>query len=222
MGQSSAVTVFLDFNDGLLPSAHGWIFHGLDESSYSVAGGILTGDTFTIPGGGYYALPGVYDAAKDTVYELRARYIDGSGGLGSAFGVYGPSSYTEVGVRHGALQIVSEPMPPGDAIVGAVTTGTFHTFTLLLPKSSELMEVRVDGVTVFQGTRRIGAVPLGIAFGDITSGGDGWWEVDSVYYSNDVPEPGTLAGLLIGAAFLILRASPRRALLETIFSRPQV
>ncbi|MBS1825740.1 MAG: PEP-CTERM sorting domain-containing protein [Acidobacteria bacterium] len=206
--EAAAVTVFLDFEDGLLPTAHGWSFEGTDEGLlYSIAGGVLRGDTFSLPGegGGYYKLPGVYDASKDTVFELRARYIDGSGGLGSAFGVYGPSSYVEIGVQAGQLQIVSEPMPPGSTTVGAATMGGFHTFTLLLPGGTQTMEVKVDGVTVFQGTRRLGVVPNGIGFGDFTAGGDGTWEVDSLFYSNDVPEPATLGIVLIGLCGLSWR-----------------
>lgn len=199
----SAQQIILDFNDGLLPSAHGWTFQGQDDASVpnpiaesqvaSVSGGILFLDTATPFGVGSdnafaiwtILLPPI-DAAN-YVMEIRMRAFlpDAlrsfcSGLLGAALEVKG-NFVTEVSLMPRQLSVTGLPGATCSTQINLPADGgNFHTYKVEVQNNNQAT-IFVDGSPVATGTLIIQPSEHQILFGDLsTSGGNVQAEIDFI------------------------------------------
>jgi hypothetical protein len=76
---ATATSIYLDFDDGLLPSSHGWTYSGSvsESSAFSVSSGILTLNTSAPPGENTAWYQIGFDSTQNLTWELRARVVSG-------------------------------------------------------------------------------------------------------------------------------------------------
>jgi YVTN family beta-propeller protein len=197
----SANEIVLDFNDGLLPSAHGWTFQGFDQSNQpilesqaaSVSGGVLHLDTTQFGGvfGGnalaFWRKPTTGIDTANYEYEIRMRADapnstrNCSGGLLGAGIEVRESFDSDFTLMQPQLHLGGfSPTPAGGPCFFASADGSaFHTYKVVVRNDTQA-SVFVDGVLSAQGTPvRPNTLSLEAVFGDITtSGGNSTADMD--------------------------------------------
>jgi hypothetical protein len=216
-----AQEVVLDFEDNLLPSAHGWTFQGHDQSNQpllesqvaSVSGGVLQLDT--VPFGGVASgntlaywrrvTPDINPLAYEYEVRMRADAPDAfrtcSGGLLGA-GIEVVAGFdSNLTLMRPQLTLGGFSPTPGvePCLVMPADGSTFHTYKLVVQGGTQAT-LFVDGVQTAQGTLHLPtALPFEIMFGDLTtSGGNATAEFDYIRVAWDAltcaaPPPGMVA-----------------------------
>jgi hypothetical protein len=205
-----AQEVVLDFEDNLLPSAHGWTFQGHDQSNQpllesqvaSVSGGVLQLDT--VPFGGVASgntlaywrrvTPDINPLAYEYEVRMRADAPDAfrtcSGGLLGA-GIEVVAGFdSNLTLMRPQLTLGGFSPTPGvePCLVMPADGSTFHTYKLVVQGGTQAT-LFVDGVQTAQGTLHLPtALPFEIMFGDLTtSGGNATAEFDYIRVAWDAP-----------------------------------
>jgi hypothetical protein len=198
---ASAQEIILDFNDGFLPSAHGWTYEGqcpgtipVDESAAaSVSNGILRIDTAT-PFGvfgwsqcAYWHAPLAPVDPSNFEVEIRMRATapdfaraSCSGFLGAGLQVTG-SYLTALYLMPSQLTLAGVAGLSCGELYTAVDGSNFHTYTARV-ENGNLVTLLVDGQQAGSGTAIIPwPAPYGVLLGDqSTSGGNVTAEIDFV------------------------------------------
>jgi hypothetical protein len=196
----SAQEIMLDFNDGLLPSAHGWTYVGqcdgatpVEESAVaSVSNGILSIDTAT-PFGvfshrcAYWLTPLAPVDPSNFEVEIRMRAMAPdaaraacSGFLGAGLQVTG-SNLTALYLMPSQLTLAGVAGLSCGELYTTVDGSNFHTYTVRV-ENGNLVTLLVDGQQAGSGTAILPwPAPYGVLLGDqSTSGGNVTAEIDFV------------------------------------------
>ena len=202
---ATGTEVVLDFNDGLLPSAHGWIFQGQDQNRQplsetqvaSVSGGILQLDTTPFGGigsnetVGFWHIPVSVDLAN-FVIELRMRAIQPDGVRSSCQGLVGASLVVGnfgVSLMPSQLSVFGMSVPGGtcgDEAYIAADGSSFHTYRVEVRDNTHVT-VLVDNVQVAEGVLVVTIAPPEAFLGDSSpSGGNVTAEIDFIRVSDQL------------------------------------
>lgn len=198
-----AQQIVLDFNDGLLPSGHGWTFQGQDDGLVpspiaesqvaSVSSGVLLLDTATPFGVGsdnafaYWGIPLSPIDPTNYVMEIRMRAVQPNGFrnfcggfLGALLSVSGDFR-TELSLMPGQVTLGGAPGSTCATEINlAADGGNFHTYRVEV-KNGDQLTAFVDGTAVATGTLIVPGGSNLVLFGDVsTSGGNVKAEVDFI------------------------------------------
>ncbi len=196
----SAQEIVLDFNDGLLPSAHGWTYVGqcdgatpVEESAVaSVSNGVLSIDTAT-PFGvfgsrcAYWLTPLAPVDPSNFEAEIRMRAIAPDSARASCSGLLGAGLQVTGSYLMALYLMPSQLTLAGVAglscgeLYTTVDGSNFHTYTARV-ENGNLVTLLVDGQQAGSGTAILPwPTPYEVLLGDqSTSGGNVTAEVDFV------------------------------------------
>jgi hypothetical protein len=191
MAGHGATVSILDFADGQLPSSHGYTYVSAavpEASAFSVAGGVLTMNTFGQPASGaIYSLPNAFDASLNFRWDLRLLVIAGGGQTAGA-GFQLSDGTNTVDVQFGTTSLRINSVFNAGTLVPFITTNAFHDYSIQGDAGTQTLNVYADGSLLFTGPYVVGAFPSArLAFGDGSPGADGHWQLDFFSYINDVP-----------------------------------
>lgn len=198
---AAAQEVVLDFDDGLLPSAHGWFFEGQDDGVppnripesrvASVSGGVLFLDTATAFGVGsdnafaFWSHPLAPLDPSNYMMEIRMRASLPDGFRGFCVGFLGvdlavtASFRSEISLMPRQVTLHGAPGSTCPTEIYLLADGrSFHTYRAEV-RNGDQATLFVDGARVAAGTLADPAGADRMLFGDVsTSGGNVRAEID--------------------------------------------
>ena len=205
---ASAVTISMDFEDGLLPSSHGWENIPLESAgtSHSIIPGAAPGiggnSVLHITGSDHFGwvfdLGGIVSLNEDWLFSVDVQRVSGGGGLNDI-------AISRIADGNG-----------GAAHIGSVTDTDWHNLTLELIQSDGVVNSYLDGIL------QSAALPLDNSNGQYSNaiqflfsnvGVAKTVNFDNVFFSSSissVPEPSTLLLLLLGLTSLSFSSYKRQ------------
>ncbi len=201
--ETTAQEIILNFNDGLLPSAKGWTFQGLDQFQQplsesqvaSVSGGILYLDTVPFGGIGsngtlaYWRISTASIDSANYEYEIRMRAFAPNSSRSCFGGLLGAgievreSFDSDLTLMQPQLHLggFTPTFSGSPCLLFSLDASIFHTYKLVVQNNIQAT-LFVDGIQIIQGLlTRPNNLSLEAVFGDLsTSGGNVTSEIEFI------------------------------------------